>query len=105
MPCCFIRDGHTVWSAVDAKPKTTLALRRLANLRDHPMVSLLVDHYDEDWDQLWWIRMDGLAEVVAEAADRDRALDALATKYPQYVEHRPPGAVIAVTITRSRSWP
>ncbi|MDQ6696191.1 MAG: pyridoxamine 5'-phosphate oxidase family protein, partial [Actinomycetota bacterium] len=32
VPCCFIRDGHTVWSAVDAKPKTTLALRRLANL-------------------------------------------------------------------------
>ncbi len=105
VPCCFLRTGDTIWSAVDAKPKTTLALRRLENLRVHPAVSLLIDHYEEDWDRLWWIRLDGEAQVLAEAAARDQAIDALAAKYSQYVERRPPGAVIAVTITGWRAWP
>ncbi len=105
VPCCFLRTGDTIWSAVDAKPKTTLALRRLENLRVHPAVSLLVDHYEEDWDRLWWIRLDGEAQVLAEAAARNQAIDALAAKYSQYVERRPPGAVIAVTITGWRAWP
>jgi len=105
VPCCFIREGDTVWSAVDAKPKTTLALRRLENLRLHSAVSLLVDHYEENWDRLWWIRLDGEAQVLTGSPARDEALDALATKYPHYVGRRPPGAVIAVTVTRWRSWP
>ncbi len=104
VPCCFIRYGDTVWSAIDAKPKTTLAVRRLDNLARQPSVCLLVDHYEEDWDRLWWIRLDGQARVLADASERDRALDALATKYPPYVAHRPPGPVIAVTITGWRSW-
>ena len=49
VPRCFVRDGNTIWSAVDAKPKTTLALRRLSNLNLHPQVTLLIDHY-EDWE-------------------------------------------------------
>ena len=105
VPCCFVRDGDTIWSAVDAKPKTTLALRRLGNLNLHPQVSLLIDHYEEDWDRLWWVRIDGAALVLSDADERERALDALATKYPQYVARRPPGQVIAITITAWRSWP
>lgn len=105
VPCCFIREGDTVWSAVDAKPKKTLALRRLENLRRHPAVSLLVDHYEEDWDRLWWIRLDGNAQVLTGGPAREEALDALATKYPHYVERRPPGAVVAITVTSWRSWP
>src|ERR671910_394708 len=58
VPCCFMLDGDTVFSAVDAKPKSTLALRRLDNLRAHPAASLLVDHYSDDWSQLWWVRLD-----------------------------------------------
>ena len=105
VPCCFVRDGNTIWSAVDAKPKTTLALRRLGNINLHPQVSLLIDHYEEDWDRLWWVRIDGAALVLTDADERERALDALATKYHQYVERRPPGQVIAITITGWRSWP
>lgn len=105
VPCCFAMAGDTLWSAVDAKPKSTLALRRLDNLRRHPGVSLLVDHYEEDWDRLWWVRIDGTARVLTGADERERALDRLAAKYVHYAERRPPGAVIAVTITGWRSWP
>jgi PPOX class probable F420-dependent enzyme len=107
VPCCFaLADmGDTVVSAVDAKPKSTLALRRLDNLRLHPAASLLVDHYDEDWSALWWVRIDGVGRVVTDGPERDAALDALAAKYEQYRRHRPPGPVIALAITGWRAWP
>ena len=105
VPCCFVLDGDTVLSAVDAKPKSTLALRRIDNLRAHPRAALLVDHYDDDWSTLWWVRVDGDASVIDAGPERDRALDVLAAKYPQYRTRRPPGPVVAVAVTRWRAWP
>jgi PPOX class probable F420-dependent enzyme len=105
VPCCFVLDGDTVFSAVDAKPKSTLALRRLDNLRAHPAASLLVDHYSDDWSELWWVRLDGDGRVVTGGAERDRAIALLAGKYEQYVATPPPGPVIALDVTAWRSWP
>jgi PPOX class probable F420-dependent enzyme len=110
VPCCYVLAGETVYSAVDGKPKSTLALRRLDNVRAHPAASLLVDHYDDDWSALWWIRLDGSARVLdattdpGAAAEQARALDLLAAKYPQYRERRPPGAVLALDVERWRAW-
>jgi len=100
VPCCFVLDGDTIYSAVDAKPKTTLALQRLANVRANPHASLVVDHYDDDWSQLWWIRVDGDARVV----ESDVAVALLRAKYPQYAQTPPPGAVVAIAVTRWRAW-
>lgn len=105
VPCCFVLDGDVVYSAVDAKPKSTLALRRLDNLAAQPAACLLVDCYDDDWSKLWWIRMDGTGRVLVDGDERDRALDLLADKYPQYQATRPPGPVIALDITTWRGWP
>ena len=105
VPCCFVLDGDVVYSAVDAKPKSTLALRRLRNLAAQPAACLLVDRYDDDWSNLWWIRVDGTARVLADGDERDHALDLLAAKYPQYQATRPPGPVIAMDIVSWRSWP
>ena len=75
VPVCFALDGDTVVTAVDAKPKTTAALRRLDNVRAHPDGRLLVHAYDdEDWTQLWWVRVDGRAEVLTGGPDRDAAI-------------------------------
>ena len=91
---------------MDAKPKSTLALRRLANVRAHPHASLLVDHYDDgDWSALWWVRVDGVAGVVDDGPDRDRAVAALVAKYEQYRRTPPPGPVIALDVTAWRTWP
>ncbi|HLM65416.1 MAG TPA: TIGR03668 family PPOX class F420-dependent oxidoreductase [Acidimicrobiales bacterium] len=97
--------GDTLVSAVDAKPKSTLALRRLANLRAHPAASLLVDRYDEDWSALWWVRVDGTGRVLDDGPARERALDVLAAKYAPYRERRPPGPVVAIAVTAWRAWP
>jgi PPOX class probable F420-dependent enzyme len=104
VPVCFAVDGETIVSAVDAKPKSTVALRRLANISAHPAVSLLVDHYDEDWSQLWWVRVDGVGAVVGTGRDRDTAIDLLATKYEQYRQQAPIGAVVVITAERWRGW-
>lgn len=105
VPCCFALAGATIYSAVDAKPKTTMALRRLVNLRGNPAASLLVDHYDEDWTSLWWVRVDGFARVLEGGSERVRALALLTAKYRQYREVPPPGPVIAVDIHTWRAWP
>ena len=105
VPCCFALVGDTAYSAVDAKPKSTLALRRLANLRANRQASLLVDHYAEDWSALWWIRVDGTGRVIEDGAERASALAALAAKYDQYRREPPPGPVVALDIARWRAWP
>ena len=71
VPCCFVLDGDTIYSAVDAKPKTTMALQRLENLRASSAASLLAHHYTEDWSALWWMRVDGHGWVVED----DEALE------------------------------
>ena len=104
--CCFVLDEAHVYSAVDdAKPKSTLALKRLANLGANPYASVLVDHYEDDWSALWWIRMDGDARVIGSGPERDRALALLAAKYHQYEADPPPGPVVAVDVTVWRAWP
>jgi PPOX class probable F420-dependent enzyme len=106
VPCCYVLAGDVVYSAVDdAKPKSTLALRRLANLRANPAASLLVDHYDDDWSRLWWVRLDGQGRVVESAAEQNEALALLAAKYEQYRRTTPPGPVVAVDVLRWTGWP
>ena len=102
--CCFALAGERAWTAVDAKPKTTSRLQRLANLRANPWASLLVDHYEEDWDALWWVRVDGPAAVLDDGEEREAALAALIAKYRQYATAAPRGAVIAIAVERWSGW-
>ena len=94
MPIVFAVAGDTVYHAVDAKPKRTTRLRRLANARANPRVALLADHYDDaDWTALWWVRADGAARVLEPGeAEAGRAVELLAARYAQYRETPPRGA-------------
>lgn len=103
--CCFALDGATAYSAVDEKPKTTRQLQRLRNLAAHPDASLLVDHYDEDWSSLWWIRLDGTGRLLSRDAEQDRAMALLAEKYEQYRAPPPSGPLIALDVARWVAWP
>ncbi|GAA4287650.1 TIGR03668 family PPOX class F420-dependent oxidoreductase [Georgenia daeguensis] len=106
VPVTFALIGDVVWTAVDDKPKSTRRLQRLANIEAHHAVSLLVDHYEDDWSALWWVRADGTARVVPVDGTpevRD-ALAALAAKYPQYAVDPPPGPLIRVAVTAWRVW-
>jgi PPOX class probable F420-dependent enzyme len=106
VPIVFALDGDVVYSAVDAKPKRTTALRRLENVRRDPRVALLADHYDDaDWDALWWVRADGGARVLdAQEPEARRALELLAGRYAQYRAAPPRGPVLAVAVERWSGW-
>ncbi|HEX5586645.1 MAG TPA: TIGR03668 family PPOX class F420-dependent oxidoreductase [Acidimicrobiia bacterium] len=106
VPCCHVLLGDVVYTAVDdVKAKGSLRLRRLENLRAEARAAVLVDHYDDDWSTLWWVRVDGSARLLDEGDERERALDALGEKYEQYRTARPPGTVIALDIARWSAWP
>jgi PPOX class probable F420-dependent enzyme len=104
VPVVFAVDHEVVYTAVDAKPKTTLRLRRLANIEGNPRVSLLVDHYAEDWTQLWWVRVDGIAAIHHDGDAMRAGRDLLRVKYDQYQSVPLHGPVIAVAIRRWSSW-
>jgi PPOX class probable F420-dependent enzyme len=103
VPIAFAVAGETIYSAVDAKPKRTRALRRLANVVANPAVAVLVDHWDEeDWGRLWWVRADGEGRVLdPDEPEAGRAIRLLRERYPR---QRADGAVLAVDVTRWSGW-
>src|SRR5664279_440070 len=99
VPMVFALDGSRLISAVDHKPKSTTALRRLDNIAVNPFVSVLVDHYDDDWKQLWWARADGWAR-----AHDSWDLSALLGRYEQYRRTAPAGPVIVIEVDHWCGW-
>ncbi|MFC7406767.1 TIGR03668 family PPOX class F420-dependent oxidoreductase [Georgenia alba] len=96
--------GAAIVTAVDHKPKTTTALKRLRNLADNPRAAVLVDHYDEDWTALWWVRADGTTTLEASGAGWAAARAALVEKYPQYRRRPPEGPVVHLRVARWTGW-
>jgi len=96
--------GDWIYTAVDAKPKTTSSLQRLRNIRASPQVAVLADHYQPDWAGLWWVRADGHAAILGEPAAMAPALALLAGRYPQYQQQPPAGPVIRIQVTRWTGW-
>lgn len=111
VPVVFAVDGDTVALAVDHKPKRTTRLKRLANIEANPAVCLLADHYDEDWDVLWWARADGTARVLPPAGGPGGGSAAaaglvalLTAKYGQYTGRPPAGPVVEISVRRWSGW-
>jgi PPOX class probable F420-dependent enzyme len=84
VPICYAWDGEALVSAIDAKPKRAGDLKRVRNIRENPKVSVVIDHYDEDWRRLRWVIIQGLAEIITAGRDFSAGADLLLSKYPQY---------------------
>ena len=105
VPITFALTGSTMVSAVDHKPKQTRQLRRLDNIAREPRVTVLIDHYDDDWASLWWVRLRGRAVVIDDGPRFDAAIAQLVAKYPKHYAPTPPlGPVIQIDITDVRAW-
>jgi PPOX class probable F420-dependent enzyme len=104
VPVVFAVVDDRVLVAIDQKPKTTRALRRLANVAENPAVCLLADEYSEDWSELWWVRVDGTAAVHDDEAALAEARSLLGARYPQHAADPPEGPVIDVVVTRWSGW-
>ncbi|MEV4264191.1 TIGR03668 family PPOX class F420-dependent oxidoreductase [Kribbella sp. NPDC049584] len=101
VPVTYAVHGDELFIGIDQKPKTTTALKRLRNIAGNERVAVLVDEYDEDWTHLWWVRVDGVARVVASDA---AAVALLVAKYPQYEADPPRGPVIAIRADGWSGW-
>jgi PPOX class probable F420-dependent enzyme len=100
----FAVDGDTIYTAVDQKPKSSHTLKRLRNVGENPWVTMLADHYTDDWETLWWVRADGRAAILADQRQMAAPLRLLADRYWQYRLAPPPGPVLAVTVERWSGW-
>lgn len=104
VPVVFALEGDLLYTVVDHKPKRTPRLQRLDNLRLEPRCSVLVDHYEDDWAALWWVRADGTGVVVDEPAADHPGLRALAARHPVYRDRPPGGALVVMTVSRWSGW-
>ncbi len=104
VPFTFAVDGDVIYSAVDSKPKSTTALRRLRNITESSLVTVLADLYDDDWGALWWARADGRALVTSDLAAMAAPVRLLAGRYPQYADSPPAGPVIVIAVDRWTGW-
>jgi PPOX class probable F420-dependent enzyme len=94
-------DHDVIYSVVDAKPKRTTALRGCVSA--NPAVSALVDHYEDDWDRLWWVRADGRGRLLADR-DEPEAAAAVAQLRARYPQQQAIGTVLAIDVTRWSGW-
>ena len=110
VPVCFAYDGKLFYTAVDQKPKRVPRdrLTRLQNIRAVPRVALLMDEYDEDWTQLWYILIRGKAKLIPNSAHKERAwaISKLRAKYPQYAQGMlaDDAPIIRITPERTTTW-
>jgi PPOX class probable F420-dependent enzyme len=104
VPVVFAVSHDVIYTAVDAKRKSSHRLRRMANIEANPTVSLIVDHYDEDWSQLWWVRADGIAQIHYSGEEMATGYFELRRKYSQYQRIALDGPVITVTVARWSGW-
>jgi PPOX class probable F420-dependent enzyme len=109
VPICYAFDGAILYSAIDAKPKTRPfgELRRIRNIRENCRVSVVIDHYDERWERLRYVIIDGTATILSDGAEFTRGADLLLAKYPQYVGlglARDAGLMLRVDPERVTHW-
>lgn len=104
IPVVFACRGSLIYLPIDHKPKQGRSLQRLTNIAHQPKVSLLVDHYDQDWSALWWVRVDGDAEISEDDAVVAAGHDLLREKYAQYQTVGLEPLMITVRSTRVVSW-
>lgn len=108
VPICFALLEGQVVSALDEKPASSddPDLRRVRDIEANPFVSLVIDHYSEDWDELGWVQLRGRASVLDPGEEgHERVIEVLRGKYDQYADHAIEGRpVIRIDPGSAVSW-
>jgi PPOX class probable F420-dependent enzyme len=105
VPCTFVVDSAgRIAIGIDNKPKSSMDLKRLRNIEQNPRVSLLVDHYADDWDRLWWVRADGRALIERSGEEHAAHWGRLKAEYPQYDGQVLGGPIIVVSVESWTGW-
>ena len=108
VPVVFVWREPVLYTPLDRKPKRDddwHALRRVRNIETNGRVAVVVDRYDENWSQLAWVLLEGVATILESGEERDAAAVMLREKYAQYetlsLDGRP---IVRVAVERSAEW-
>ncbi len=108
IPICYAFDGESIFTPVDEKPKKVAPrqLKRVRNILSNPRVAVVVDDYSENWSNLVYVLISGLAQIIEPGAhEHARAVELLRAKYEQYrsmkIDER---VIIKITPTRIKRW-
>ena len=88
IPVCYVYDSGNIYTPLDSKTKRValLQLKRVRNIAVNPRVALVIDRYSEDWSQLAYVLVQGVADLLEPGRELDAVETALREKYPQYSE-------------------
>lgn len=86
VPVVFVAVDDEIYSPIDGKPKSGTRLQRIVDLERDARFTLLLQHYADDWNELWWLRLTGVGTVdtLRGSPLRERVLEGLHEKYSQY---------------------
>ena len=61
VPICYAFDGLHLYSVIDLKPKRVAArgLKRVRNILANSRVAIVIDDYDEEWEKLAYVLIQG----------------------------------------------
>jgi coenzyme F420-0:L-glutamate ligase/coenzyme F420-1:gamma-L-glutamate ligase len=109
VPVCFAYHREAIYTAIDQKPKrhTGYRIKRVRNIMENPRVAFLVHHYEEDWQQLYYVLIRGAVTILESGAEHRHALTLLEAKYDQYREFRlleNAGLVLKIVPTTVNRW-
>jgi len=104
VPIVFAITGDRIITAIDGKPKRARIPERVVNIEANPRVCVLAHHYEDDWSQLWWVRVDGSARMLSRGIEFLEAIAVLRRRYSQYGETPLVGPAIIIVPERVVGW-
>jgi PPOX class probable F420-dependent enzyme len=102
VPIVFAAVRDEIVSPIDHKPKSGKTLARVKNLRRDDRLTLLLDHWDEDWTNLAWLMVRGRG--VIDPAPPVGLVRAINARYPQYANDEAHDALIRIRPSRLSWW-
>lgn len=103
VPAVFVTDGNVLVTPIDRiKAKASGPLRRTANLQSDSRATFLVDHRSDDWDDLWWVRLD--LAFAGEHPPQALWIDQFADKYDQYASPEAIATLLHFEVRSCRGW-
>jgi PPOX class probable F420-dependent enzyme len=102
VPIVFVVIDDEIVTPIDRKPKTGRVLARVRNIERDARVTVLVDHWDEDWTRLAWVMVRAHAVIDPDAPPE--VVQSLNARYQQYAPDERPDALIRIRPTKLTWW-
>lgn len=107
VPICYTVENSTLHFLLDSKPKTVspYQLKRVKNISQNPNVSVVVDQYSDNWNELAYVLLRGKAFIMPDFDKSSEVIKSIRSRYPQYNEITIEQAILVkVEIENAYTW-